>query len=1310
MNKRIILTFVFVSLMMPNVGAVNLVSHTPSSGFPWLYLDDVPASKQFTINATVDDTTETTIITWNGVNYTYATATAFPRNFTLSVGYNYWQIWVNDSGGSSYQTPNNTVVSYIPIDPAFNDTNWNSVADGILNYSDSGWDDTEITKTSIIWNGTDVALLYIAENSTGAQQGGMAYANYSNLTRFRKHNDNPVFPLVGGTQINTNFAYAHISNGFDGQHLIFASGRNRTYGSQDGITIAYSNNTYGWTDGSEWVSPFRSPDGGSWEISQQYVPSNVLHIPYYCNTSNGHFAGDTPEYLMVYNGADSGSQHRIGRAWSTDKNLTSWTKDPQNPVHGGTGAAQTFHPYIYDVNCTGTIHMYYFRNPGDHYKIYRTTSHDWGANWSTAVVIFDDGKNAVKPSLLMKYGPSKSTFYLSLTSQIGAKYLNTSLFEMNMNTETPSTITINVDSPSNRTYAVNNIELNVSSPDTVDTWWYEYNSNGTNITFTPNTTFVASGADGAKHIIIYANDSGGLVSSQKIYFTHITPNVDPLNLKWWDLRYNSRRTINITNLNDTDSLDGSYTVNLTFNHSELVLNNLSQADGDDIAIVLNQVTQLDRYLCKGSAWNLEDTCIEWMLDAPITPYSINRTYWLYYNNKNAVPKEDPQNVYLVFDNFEGNQFNYAWNNETTPGCPITFSNNQLVISSIDYNGANKCWMWANLGRNITRYRADLEMNFYWNGSAFRMAWLPVTDVSDSGWDYMNNFSAFRRQYSNGSYIMLISENSNAGERGTEILSKNNTWNNYTMKVIDTSKTLIINDSVSSTVYNNTQQVQYFYPFSTLGSGGPDNVENVTINEVRLKLESYTPPEVVLGGEQEALLTFNSPENNTVLNGSTFPFNFTSNYFVWDIVYYSISNGSNRTFCTNCDLGDIVYNATIPAGRFNITFYFINGTVAAQIIDLSYWGVIGNYNITIWDEMKNTYFNLNTEGLNRTKLTLYCSNEEQNYYNITSTGYQINLTCPINSIKVDQFWNFEGNSYAVFRTLVPDYYSGEVRFYMIDLVNNTHAFPKIYINDVSGVYTDGYVTITKLINDTEAIMLAQQLDPQNSIDALLVQNEQYIFSITNSQGINKRILTPKIIRDETEITITIPSSTLIPNQPFMYRNIQYGITVNETLSTVWLFYDDDRNKTNLVNLTLYNATSMELLESYTTTDNQFTRAFTVTDTNTTYLLTMQVEHQEFGNFKDSFTIKFHVIRLINFAGMPQEWYVILGMGLVIAVALLFGNFHSGIGALATGLTGGFVYFIGWFTQINGIDIIGIETMLVTILLGGVSVITNRRGQG
>lgn len=80
---------------------------------------------------------------------------------------------------------------------------------------------------------------------------------------------------------------------------------------------------------------------------------------------------------------------------------------------------------------------------------------------------------------------------------------------------------ITVVAPTNTSYDDTTITVNVSANDTIDTWWYSLN-NGSNVTYTPNNTIVAS--LGSNNITFFANISGGEVGiSDIIYFSVYNP-------------------------------------------------------------------------------------------------------------------------------------------------------------------------------------------------------------------------------------------------------------------------------------------------------------------------------------------------------------------------------------------------------------------------------------------------------------------------------------------------------------------------------------------------------------------------------------------------------------------------------------------------------------------------------------------------------------------------------------------------------------------------------------------------------------------
>jgi len=97
-----------------------------------------------------------------------------------------------------------------------------------------------------------------------------------------------------------------------------------------------------------------------------------------------------------------------------------------------------------------------------------------------------------------------------------ANQTETRVITMDAVDTTPPFITI--ESPTNTTYSNNTIDLNVTSNEAIDSWWYSNDTGLTNQTFTPNIS-IAGYPEGLNNITVFANDTAGNENHTIIYFT-----------------------------------------------------------------------------------------------------------------------------------------------------------------------------------------------------------------------------------------------------------------------------------------------------------------------------------------------------------------------------------------------------------------------------------------------------------------------------------------------------------------------------------------------------------------------------------------------------------------------------------------------------------------------------------------------------------------------------------------------------------------------------------------------------------------------
>ena len=123
--------------------------------------------------------------------------------------------------------------------------------------------------------------------------------------------------------------------------------------------------------------------------------------------------------------------------------------------------------------------------------------------------------------------------------------------------------------------------------------------------------------------------------------------------RWWDPSYGFRQRIDATTT--SAAAPDEYTLPVTIDHAALVASGLARADGDDVRLLRwdgATWTELDRVLDVESAWNTADTTLWFRTTDPIAAATTS-TYWLYFGNDlAAAPAADPENVWLLTEDFE----------------------------------------------------------------------------------------------------------------------------------------------------------------------------------------------------------------------------------------------------------------------------------------------------------------------------------------------------------------------------------------------------------------------------------------------------------------------------------------------------------------------------------------------------------------------------------------------------------------------------------------------------------------------------------
>jgi hypothetical protein len=338
-------------------------------------------------------------------------------------------------------------------------------------------------------------------------------------------------------------------------------------------------------------------------------------------------------------------------------------------------------------------------------------------------------------------------------------------FEILYNIPVPPELNITITSPTNSTYFNIHQILNVAANGTVSTWWYKLNT-GANITFIPNSTFVAP--IGSNKLTVYANDTSGNIVSNTVYFTvdpstDVTPptvnitspvnttyytnnislNVaysEPINATWYSLEVQNPSSFSkyriITPTSDVSQTDYQLFVNVTYDSD-------MQIDFSDVRFY-SSLTNESSYLpyCLGSGCGTDWTnnkSAEIVNGSYATGFVrvpvINGVTPIYekYGNSTLAYGGNPESVFPFFDDFNGASIN-ASKYISISG---TFSQSGGILTGV----GTEVWTRLISGHNGTEgllLETMIQTGSTTDAESFALGYANLTPiVADEGLDFVS---------------------------------------------------------------------------------------------------------------------------------------------------------------------------------------------------------------------------------------------------------------------------------------------------------------------------------------------------------------------------------------------------------------------------------------------------------------------------------------------------------------------------------------------------------------------------------------------
>lgn len=326
----------------------------------------------------------------------------------------------------------------------------------------------------------------------------------------------------------------------------------------------------------------------------------------------------------------------------------------------------------------------------------------------------------------------------------------------------------------------------------------------------------------------------------------------------------------------------------------------------------------------------------------------------------------------------------------------------------------------------------------------------------------------------------------------------------------------------------------------------------------------------IGAEQERANTtieVSSPLNDTYERTSSLNLTWyilTIENVTCDESYYSLNGGANiSTLCSNTTIAPSTGQNYVQISVKDAAGTWYQSEVVYFTMEYGAYD-----NVCIYDEMNPT----TQLQADEWKLQVFCDETTLNYTMNDSCYENLDISCDLSYVKAQ----VQYGSDIMWRTLIPDFYTGNLTFYLTNTSEYDVNIMNLYIQDLTSTTLSEYVRVTKVLESGETDMIEQPLDSENKIIVHWVDGESYHLYVVNSNGVITD-LKSIIADDSTAKTITVSYVDVVPENSLRGYGVLFGGDVND----INLTYSDTRERTTVVAFYVYNISNTSVPQIYAT---------------------------------------------------------------------------------------------------------------------------------
>jgi len=385
----------------------------------------------------------------------------------------------------------------------------------------------------------------------------------------------------------------------------------------------------------------------------------------------------------------------------------------------------------------------------------------------------------------------------------------------------------------------------------------------------------------------------------------------------------------------------------------------------------------------------------------------------------------------------------------------------------------------------------------------------------------------------------------------------------------------------------------------------------------------------------------------------------------------------KTFGTNTGVNWINITDGSQPMNFSASGYvmysktFVFNTTPLNYTDTVY--LTPNITFNLYNESDGSPFHPNQT--TSTILRVFCPSATLEYV-LTANTSNNSINCAWTTMRM--FVTYSNTTY--YRTLIPDYTSTSINWYLINLNEKTAVQKQFNLNDLPNQYSEGTFIVEKVLNGAQVRINEDYWDIEQKAIAYFILYDQYILELTDNFNVT-RVL-GLFLADTTSIhTITVPIIAFSPDQEI--DDFEFGyLSQRPTIAgNGWIYmqYESHTGTLNNVTWIVYNASNTAqvfLNTSFTTTNGSAN--FTTMINGTIYKSILTFNHTSYSTHSDTRTWGSFALLTEVFDGFSnptafKQWFSLI---VVIVSVLLFSGVTAGAGAV-TGVTlAALFYWVGW----------------------------------